>query len=147
MEKHRIVILKMYFNNVAYHLGNLKIQKNSKVRKKSGNVWIVMDCHGCLVFVLSNFTHASHGDSHFSHRKVIENENKIILYLLYLEHHEDLRVKELNSSSLQDFIDLVYDNTSKHLLDVLFKKYKFMEHLKVHFCFVLITQCPLNYVV
>ena len=44
---------------------------------------------------------------------------------------EKLRVKELNSSALKDFIDKVYENTSKHLLDVLYRKYKFHDHLKV----------------
>ena len=44
---------------------------------------------------------------------------------------EKLRVKELNSSALKDFIDKVYENTSKHLLDVLYRKYKFHDHLNV----------------
>ena len=55
----------------------------------------------------------------------------IVLCFFLLEFDEKLRVDDLSSSALQDVINLVYENTSKHLLDVLFTKYKFMDHLKV----------------
>ncbi|XP_065644166.1 gamma-tubulin complex component 3 homolog isoform X3 [Hydra vulgaris] len=53
---------------------------------------------------------------------------------------ESLHVDELNSSALQDFIDLVYENTSKHLLDVLFNKYKFLDHLQAMRRYLLLGQ-------
>lgn len=56
------------------------------------------------------------------------------------EIDEELRVEELNSSALGDFIDMVYDNTSKHLLDVLFKRYKFLDHLKAMRRYLLLGQ-------
>ena len=56
------------------------------------------------------------------------------------EFNEELRVEELNSSALGDFIDMVYDNTSKHLLNVLFKRYKFLDHLKAMRRYLLLGQ-------
>ena len=50
------------------------------------------------------------------------------------------RVEELNSSALGDFIDVVYTNTSKHLIEVLFKQYKFLDHLKAMRRYLLLGQ-------
>lgn len=56
------------------------------------------------------------------------------------EYADELMVEELNSSALVDFIDVVYTNTSKHLLNVLFKQYKFLDHLKAMRRYLLLGQ-------
>eukprot|EP00111_Clytia_hemisphaerica_P012572 TCONS_00036953-protein len=56
------------------------------------------------------------------------------------EFDERLRVDDLSSSALLDVINLVYENTSKHLLDVLFRQYKLLDHLKAMRRYLLLGQ-------
>jgi len=69
----------------------------------------------------------------FGHSAIKNNNEKSV-------KEEKLAVEELNSSALKIFIDLVYENTSKHLLDVLFRKYKFLDHLKAMRRYLLLGQ-------
>ncbi|KAK3095374.1 hypothetical protein FSP39_013926 [Pinctada imbricata] len=52
----------------------------------------------------------------------------------------DLMFKQDSSSEFQQMIDSVYKETSRHLLDVLHSKYKFMEHLKAMRRYLLLGQ-------
>ena len=51
-------------------------------------------------------------------------------FFYFLGFSQDL--KEFTRSALEDIIDVVYKTTSKRLLEVLFDRYKFLEHLQVN---------------
>ena len=59
--------------------------------------------------------------------------------LLYLSSppEADRMFKQDTTNEFQQMIDTVYKETSRHLLDVLHNKYKFMDHLKVRLTWVL----------
>ena len=61
-----------------------------------------------------------------------------MIYVIFLKLSEDLKLfladwmfTQDTSNNFQDMIDRIYKETSRHLLDVLHNKYKFMDHLKV----------------
>lgn len=43
--------------------------------------------------------------------------------------------EDFGGAALQEAIDVAYKETSKYLLEILFEKYKFVEHLKVNVLF------------
>eukprot|EP00794_Sanderia_malayensis_P011322 gene11322-12508_t len=49
-------------------------------------------------------------------------------------------LKEFTSSALDEIIDVVYKKTSKRLLDILFNKYKFLDHLQAMRRYLLLGQ-------
>lgn len=42
--------------------------------------------------------------------------------------------EDFGGTALQEAIDIAYKETSKYLLEILFNKYKFVDHLKVSLC-------------
>lgn len=51
--------------------------------------------------------------------------------MLTLSVAADVMFRQDTTSEFQHMVDRVYKETSRHLLDVLNTKYKFLEHLKV----------------
>ena len=51
--------------------------------------------------------------------------------VLFLQSTAEWMFTQDTNNNFQDMIDRIYKETSRHLLDVLHNKYKFMEHLKV----------------
>ena len=62
-------------------------------------------------------------------------ETSVVTTFGFLGFSQDL--KEFTRSALEDIIDVVYKTTSKRLLEVLFDRYKFLEHLQVN-CLILV---------
>lgn len=46
--------------------------------------------------------------------------------------------EDFGGTALQEAIDIAYKETSKYLLEILFNKYKFVDHLKVSYIYLVL---------
>ncbi|XP_071951511.1 gamma-tubulin complex component 3 homolog isoform X2 [Antedon mediterranea] len=71
---------------------------------------------------------------------VLNGQNKLNKEMLKKDHRSELLFNQDLDGGFQEIINTVYKETSKHLLDIFFSKYKFLDHLKAMRRYLLLGQ-------